>query len=100
MEMSAWPIFNPTCGACSAAGASPEELLGVLQRRESFEPLPESLQAEVLRLVDEETEWAAAHNPVPDPVLPEIEDADSPEPVIATADSVLETEQDQRRCGR
>ncbi len=73
------------------AGASPEELLEVLRRRKSIEPLPEDLHAEILRLVDEEAEWAAVHNPIPEPAQ---QDADSAAPVAVPAAPLAAVEED------
>jgi formylglycine-generating enzyme required for sulfatase activity len=48
-------------------GESPQKLLDVMQRRELIEPLPEKAHEEVLRILNEAIERAAAPNPPPDP---------------------------------
>ena len=67
-----------------ASEVSPQELLEVLQRREDSNPLPQYAQVEILRLLNEAVEQAAALNADPDPAQDPIEDS-----VVVEAETVL-----------
>ncbi len=67
-----------------ASEASPQELLEVLERREAENPLPQYAYVEILRLLNEAVEQAAALHPDSDPAQDPIENA-----VAVDMDAVL-----------
>ncbi|MGB6355684.1 MAG: hypothetical protein WBF21_17050, partial [Steroidobacteraceae bacterium] len=76
-----------------AGGASPEDLVDVLQRWELIEPLPDDAHDGILRHLNEAIELAAAQSPDPDGATDEELESES----AAAARAALELEQSQSR---